>query len=129
MITAEAIPLPISKEKNMSKRVDLTEKLDFEGTPVIIVKGVEIEVNDDAQNVLKLMGMAAEGGDVNTEMLEKMANMLFTEQGKKNLDSLKLNMASYTKVIETAMDLATGEYNDDDQSPQTASTILQMTGN
>lgn len=129
MITAEAIPLPISKEKNMSKRVDLTEKLDFEGTPVIVVKGVEIEVNDDAQNVLKLMGMAAEGGDVNTEMLEKMANMLFTEQGKKNLDSLKLNMASYTKVIETAMDLATGEYDNDDQSPQTASTILQMTGN
>ena len=113
----------------MSKRVDLTEKLDFEGTPVIVVKGVEIEVNDDAQNVLKLMGMAAEGGDVNTEMLEKMANMLFTEQGKKNLDSLKLNMASYTKVIETAMDLATGEYDNDDQSPQTASTILQMTGN
>lgn len=123
MITAEAIPLPISKEKNMSKRIDLTEKLDFEGTPVIVVSGVEIEVNDDAQNVLKLMGMAADNNDINAETLGKMADMLFTKQGKKNLDSLKLNMANYTKVIETAMDLATGEYGEDDQSPQTASTI------
>ncbi len=113
----------------MSKRVNLTEKLDFEGSPVIVVNDVEIEVNDDAQNVLKLMGLAADSSDVNAGTLEKMADMLFTEEGRKNLNSLKLNMKNYTKVIETAMDLATGEYNDDEQSPLTASTILPMTGN
>lgn len=113
----------------MSKRVNLTEKLDFEGSPVIVVNDVEIEVNDDAQNVLKLMGLAADSGDINAGTLEKMADMLFTEKGKKNLNSLKLNMKNYTKVIETAMDLATGEYDEDEQSPQTASTILPMIGN
>ena len=113
----------------MSKRVDMTEKLDFEGSPIIVVNDVEIEVNDDAQNVLKLMGLAADNSDINAELLEKMADMLFTEEGKQNLDNLKLNMKNYTKVIETAMDLATGEYNDDEQSPPTASTILPMIGN
>ena len=113
----------------MSKRVNLTEKLDFEGSTIIVVNDVEIEVNDDAQNVLKLMGLAADNSDINAELLEKMADMLFTEEGKQNLDNLKLNMKNYTKVIETAMDLATGEYNDDEQSPPTASTILPMIGN
>ena len=32
----------------MAKKVDITEKLSFEGNPCLIVKGEELEVNSDA---------------------------------------------------------------------------------
>ena len=106
----------------MSRRIDLTEKLSFDEHPVIVVKGKEIEINDDAMNVLKLMGLS-ESGIVSADSVHGMASLLFTEEGKENLDSLCLNMKDYMTVIETAMDLATGEDGDEEQAPQTASTI------
>ena len=40
----------------MAKIIDITEKLDFDTNPKIAIKGKEIEVNADAETVLKIMG-------------------------------------------------------------------------
>ena len=40
----------------MAKVIDITEKLDFDTNPKIAIKGKEIEVNADAETVLKIMG-------------------------------------------------------------------------
>lgn len=93
----------------MAKKVDITDKLNFEEKPVIIIKGKEIEVNDDASTVLKIMATVDNGAEVTLTDLTKMAEMLFTKQGKKNLDSLRLNIMDYSMVIETAMNLITGD--------------------
>ena len=99
----------------MGKRIDITDKLNFDENPIIVVKGKEIEVNTDASTVLKLLVMA-DGDDVSAEVITEMADLLFTKQGKKTLDSLKLGIGDYSKVVEIAMDLATGD--DEEGEPQ-----------
>ena len=89
----------------MGKRVDITDKLNFEEKPVIIIKGKEIEVNDDAETVLKVEDEV----DVTVGVLAGLANDIFTKEGKKNLDSLKLNIQDFSIVVEMAMDLIMGE--------------------
>lgn len=112
----------------MGKRMDITDKLNFDENPVIVVKGVEIEVEDDAATVLKLLGMIqdSQDGEARADVLAGMARLLFTKEGKKNLDALKLNIADYNRVIEAAMDLVTGD--GEEENPQKASTISSTTG-
>lgn len=92
----------------MARVVDITEKLNFEEKPSLVIKEKKIEINDDAATVLKLLGKAGEA-DSNPAVIGEMAEMLFTETGKKNLDSLHLNMKDYGTVIEHAMSLILGE--------------------
>ena len=41
----------------MEKKVDITEKLELDENPCLIIQGEELEVNADAATVLKIMGM------------------------------------------------------------------------
>lgn len=93
----------------MGKRIDITDKLNFEEKPVIIIKGKEIEVNDDAATLLKVLSKVENEGDVTVKVLSELASDIFTKEGKKNLDSLKLNVKDFSTVIEMAMDLIMGE--------------------
>lgn len=93
----------------MGKRIDITDKLNFEENPVIVIKGKEIEVNTDASNVLKILSMVDDKtGNVDISQITEMADLLFTKTGKKNLESLKLNMKDFAEVVSAAMELATG---------------------
>lgn len=91
----------------MAKKIDITDKLNFEENPIIVVKGKELEVNTDASNVLKILALA--DGEKSGAALEEMADALFTEKSRKTLNSLKLKMNDYSKVIEAAIGLAVGE--------------------
>lgn len=111
----------------MAKRIDITDKLNFEEKPIIVVKGKEIEVNNDASTVLKILGRVENEGTENLSALTAMADMLFTKQGKKNLESLNLNINDYSKIIETAVGLAIG----DEETPgelENAGTTSSETG-
>jgi hypothetical protein len=111
----------------MAKRIDITDKLNFEEKPIIVVKGKEIEVNNDASTVLKILGRVEDEGTENLSSLTAMADMLFTEQGKKNLESLSLNINDYAKVVGIAMDLVI----EDEETPgelENAGTISSETG-
>ena len=48
----------------MSKVVDITDKLEFEENPKLVVKGKELEVNADATTVLKIMGILGDSENV-----------------------------------------------------------------
>lgn len=93
----------------MGKRVDITDKLNFEEKPVIVIKGKEIEVNDDAATLLKVFSKVEGEKDVTVKVLSELAGDIFTKEGKKNLDSLKLNIQDFSTVVEMAMDLIMGE--------------------
>ena len=41
----------------MARKVDITDKLSFEGNPSLVIKGKAIEVNADAPTMLKVMGL------------------------------------------------------------------------
>lgn len=45
----------------MAKTVDITEKLNMDGNPVIVIKNKKLEVNADAATVLKLMDVIGDG--------------------------------------------------------------------
>ena len=105
----------------MGKRIDITEKLNFEEKPIIVIKGKEIEVNDDAATMLKLMSKIGSADEVSPSVLAEMAELLFTKQGRETLESLKLNLQDFSIVIETAMDMINGD--DEKGELQSASTI------
>lgn len=44
----------------MAKRINITDKLDFEENPVMEIGTLEVEVNADAETMLRLMGVFAE---------------------------------------------------------------------
>lgn len=41
----------------MAKVIDITDKLNFEESPAITIKGQVYKVNDSAETMLKLMGL------------------------------------------------------------------------
>lgn len=92
----------------MAKAVDITEKLTFEGNPLLIIKGKKLEVNADAPTMLKVMGiMSAETPNL-TEMLQAY-EMMFTEKAKAEIVKLGINTKDLMIVISEAVSLVMGE--------------------
>lgn len=91
----------------MSKVVDITEKLNFEKRPQIVIKGVTLEVNDRAADVLKIMQIHADGKNDPTSLL-KMYEVLFSKKDRDKIDTFQLGLNDFTQVIMAAANIATG---------------------
>ena len=92
----------------------LTDKLSFEDNPQIEIKGKVITVNADANTVLKLMDIVENEGE--TKGALQSAKLLFNDKDRKVIDSFKLSMSDYVKLIQTAMSLAIGEDPDEEKA-------------
>lgn len=90
----------------MSKIVDITEKLSFDENPFIVIRGRRYEVNSDAKTVLEIMG-AFQNKKQEEAMLFAYEKM-FSEKDRKAIESLKLPWKDFEVVIQTAVNLATG---------------------
>lgn len=88
----------------MRKVVDITDKLSFEETAGIKAGEETYKVKTNAATILQLMSLMKNGGDP----LE-MYDLLFTEEAKKKISTSKLSFNDLLKVIETGVDIATGE--------------------
>lgn len=99
----------------MAKIIDITDKLELDSNPVIIVKDEELEVNTDAPTILKIMGLIGDGENVSNNALIDMCNMIFTDDAQKKIKKLNLKFRDYQTLIMAAVDLATG--NDGDEEP------------
>lgn len=88
------------------KTLDITDKLKFEESPVIIIKGEKLTVNDDAMTMLSLMELLGNGAS--TEDATQASKLLFSEEDFEKLAKLKLNFADFSTVINSAIDLITG---------------------
>lgn len=98
----------------MAKVLDITDKLNFEEQPEMIIKGVHIKINNSAENMLKLMSVVNNEDDL--KAIEKSIPLLLEKEEKKKLDSLKLSFNDYVTVFRLAMELVQGE--DDIQGEQ-----------
>lgn len=68
----------------MSKTVDITDKLSFDTNPVLKVKGESIEVQSDAETMLKIMGLF--GGDKSeAEAVVGAAKLIFQIKTRRRL--------------------------------------------
>ena len=72
------------------KKIDITEKLNFEENPRIVIKGTEYEVNADAPTMLKIMGMLGDGKDISPNDVISMYEMIFQKKERDKIDKLKL---------------------------------------
>lgn len=91
----------------MAKRVDITDKLTFEGNPSLIIKGKAIEVNADAPTMLKVMGLVSADDPGAQEILEAY-EMIFPEKSKKDIEKLKIGFGDLIIVVQEAVQLISG---------------------
>lgn len=92
----------------MSKIVDITDKLSFDGNPKLVIKGKELEVNADAPTMLKVMGLMGEEHPGMKEILETY-DLMFPEKSKKEIEKLKLDFNDLIVVAQEAVALIIGE--------------------
>ncbi len=98
----------------MGRVVDITEKLTFDTKPAIRIKGVDIGINADAPSVLKIMALGTEESGGDAEDVLKALDILLDDEEREKLDEVKLSFADLVKFVEIAMNLATGNYMDED---------------
>ena len=96
----------------MAKVIDITDKLNFEESPAITIKGQVYKVNDSAETRLKLMGLFDDRPE--TEAVPVAYELLFSEEDRERLKGLNLNFKDFMTLIEEAMDLVRGG---DDDTP------------
>lgn len=91
----------------MSKIIDITDKLNFEEKPIFKIKDIEIEVNNDAVTMLKVVAIFEnEDGKMKTSDILNVYNLLFDDENQKKIESLKLSLKDFTTfVMETAQNL------------------------
>jgi len=95
----------------MAKIVDISEKLSFDENPILKIGDLEVEVNSDAETMLKLMGTLDKGESMSA--VKESMELLF-EKGAVKICSLKdkkgkkLSASSLSKIVETAIELVVG---------------------
>lgn len=92
----------------MSKIIDITEKLTFDGNPSLVIKGKHLEVSADAPTMLKVMGLMGGAEPGVNEILETY-DLMFPEKSKKEIEKLKLGFNDLIVVVQEAVGLIIGE--------------------
>ena len=87
----------------MAKTVDITEKLNMDGNPVIVIKNKKLEVNAPKQ-------------------VSNMYDLLFSEKARKTIEELKLSFDDLKIVVQTAITLITGKEEEAGESQIPATT-------
>lgn len=88
------------------KKLDITEKLNFDEKPVLVVKNKEIEIDNRAITVLKVMGLMND--DAGAEEILKAYELLFDKDARKVVDSLGLSFTDFATVVRAAIGLVAG---------------------
>lgn len=96
----------------MAKIVNITDKLEFDANPILEIGTIEVEVNADAETMLRLMGVFAENGEL--EAVGKAMELIFKPEDVKEICNLerngkKLSAKSLMTIVQEAMNLVMGE--------------------
>ena len=94
----------------------LTDKLQFNEPPKIEIKGKVLTINNSATNVLQLMDIVQNKGEI--AGAKAVLDLLFNEKDRKTIEKLNLSMDDYTMLCEVCMELAVGNDPDSKGSEQ-----------
>lgn len=104
----------------MSKIIDITNKLNFDERPKLVINGTEIEVNNDAISFIKAIALFdSENGISSTDILSAL-ELLFDEENREKIAKLHLSFDDLSTVIKTATELIAD--NDSEGEIQTPAT-------
>ena len=95
----------------MSRIVNITEKLELDGNPFLLIKDEKLEVNADAATMLKLMGKYGEmeASEATPKDILDLYDLMFPKESQKKIEKLKLSFKDLTVLVEEAQKLITGE--------------------
>lgn len=99
------------------KIIDITEKLNFEERPKLIIKGEEYPVNNDVVSVLKIIEIQTGSNDMTPGDVITMYECLFDKETRDKINTLKLSFKNFQVLIESASTLAVGEETVGEQCP------------
>lgn len=79
---------------------------------MIVIGNLKVRVRSDAETMLKLMGVLSKGEDLNT--INEALTLLFSEKDltaicRLKKDGKRLSAASLMVIVNTAVELVTGE--------------------
>lgn len=104
----------------MSKIIDITNKLNFDEKPKILVKGTEIEVNNDAISFIKAIALFDSENDISSSDILSALELLFDEENREKIAKLHLSFVDLSTLIRTATDLIADEDSEGEiQTPAT----------
>lgn len=90
------------------RKYDITDKLTFDGNPVLVIKGKELEVNADAPTMLKVMNFFGEDG-VGIGQINEAYELIFPEKSRREIEKMKLSVKDWMTVVQEAVGLVVGE--------------------
>ncbi len=95
----------------MAKTVNITDKLEMDGNPFLVIKDEKLEVNADAATMLKIMGKYGEtqAAEATPKDVLDLYNLMFPKESQKKIEKLKLSFKDLTVIVEEAQKLITGE--------------------
>lgn len=102
----------------MAKKIDITEKLNFDENPVMQIGTLEVEVNADAVTMLRLMGVFGNKGEL--QAVEEALNLIFKPEDVDKICNIKrgkkkLSAKSLMTIVQEAMALVMGEDGEGEQ--------------
>lgn len=105
----------------MSKIIDITDKLNFEEKPIIRVKNVELQANNDAVSMLKVTALFSEE-DITIQNILDVYNLIFDEENRKKIESLNLSMRDFQTLIMETSSILINDGEDNTGETQTPAT-------
>lgn len=105
----------------MAKIIDITNKLNFEAKPVIKVKDVELQVNNDAVSMLKVTAIFGDK-DISVDDILAVYKLLFDEDNQKKVESLHLSMNDFTTLIMKTAEVIINDGEESEGEAQTPAT-------
>lgn len=104
------------------KKVDITEKLDLGGNPYLVIAGDELEVNADAATMLKVLGIIAGEPMSEAQRTLKLYDLIFPAKSQELIGVKRLNFQDLKVVIQEAMDLISGNEDEEGEDQPHATT-------
>ena len=80
----------------MAKVVDITEKLSFDENPIMQIGTLEVEVNADAETMLRLMGAFGNKGEL--QAVEEALNLIFKPEDVEKICNIKKGKKTFCKI-------------------------------
>lgn len=108
----------------MAKVVNITDKLEMDGNPFLVIGNEKLEVNADAATMLKLMGKYGdmEGSEATPKDILDLYDLMFPKGSQKKIEKLKLSFHDLTVIVMEAQKLITGAEEEPEGEAQTHTT-------
>lgn len=97
----------------MAKVIDITDKLSFDENPRLKIRDVEVEVNADAETMLRIMGEFSNKNEMQASL--GTFELMFSEKERRKILKQKPTARDLMEIIQYAMSTIMGGEDEGEQ--------------